>query len=70
MGYTDSYILNVMKREDQWLTFDELRMKMPANYDWVEFASKLEQLVEHGLVQFRLTKGMDTGYYRISKSAK
>ena len=56
-------ILKTLAKESRWLTFDELYNRVP-DYNWIEFAELLEELVEQGSVQYVLPHGADTGYYR------
>lgn len=60
-------ILDILKAENYWLTFDELYGKAQIDCDWVLFASLLEQLVEQGQVQYFLPYGADVGYYGIGE---
>ena len=61
------HILDVLKKENRWLTFDELHSKVDSDCDWTDFAMQLEQLVEQGEVQYILPYGADVGYYGINK---
>jgi len=63
----DKAILNVLEAENRWLTFDELYSKVQPDCDWIRFALHLESLVDQGLVQLILERGMDDGYYGISR---
>lgn len=59
------HILEVLEKENRWLTFDELYSKVQSDCDWTDFALQLEQLVEQGYIQYALFRGMDVGCYRI-----
>lgn len=61
------HILEVLEKENRWLTFDELYRKVPCDCDWTDLALQLEQLVEQGEIQYILPFGADVGYYGIGK---
>lgn len=56
-------IIDVLEKENRWLTFDELYEKVQPDNDWVNFAAQVEQLVLRHCIQYVLTNGADVGYY-------
>lgn len=46
-------ILKTLAEESHWLTFDELYDRVRPDYDWIEFAELLEELVEQGSILAR-----------------
>ena len=66
MSAVDKRILQVLKAERRWMTFDELYTMSQCKCNWVDFALQLEQLVEQGYAQHILLRGMDVGLYRIA----
>ncbi len=63
-------IVKVLSEEPRWLTFDELYNKVRPGCDWTRFAEILEDLVDHGPVQYSLPCGSDTGLYCINRIVK
>lgn len=59
------HICELLRKETDWITFDELYRRMPKPYDWVDIAVRLERLVKAGIVQYWLPPGRDVGQYRI-----
>jgi len=56
-------IIKILEKENRWLTFDELLVKVQPDCDWVAFAAQLEQLVAQGDIQYALPSGADVGCY-------
>lgn len=56
-------ILQVLKEENRWLTFDELYDKMHVEYDYFVFLDHLNKLVKQGKIQYIPAQGMDRAYY-------
>lgn len=63
-------ILRVLKKEQCWLTFDELYEKAQAGCDWITFAHHLERLIKRGFVRYILPYGSDNSCFRISRRKK
>ena len=59
-------ILNTLKKEKIWLTFDELYTKAQTNCDCIRFALCLEKLVKKRLIRQILPYGSDFSYYKLS----
>lgn len=67
MGEIDKHILIVLERASDWLTFDELYNNVQPDCDWIQFALRLEALVDQGFVQYIFVGGIDVSYYGINK---
>lgn len=65
MNNADMYICELLRKETDWITFDELCSRMSKPYDCVGIAARLEKLVGSGIVQYRLPPGADVGQYRM-----
>lgn len=65
MSEIDKHILIVLERASDWLTFDELYNNVQPDCDWIQFALRLEALVDQGFVQYIFVG--DDGYYGINK---
>lgn len=56
-------IIDVLVKENRWMTFEELIDAVPYEYDSMKFFERLTRLAEQGKIQYIPAQSMDRAWY-------